>query len=677
MPAVRNNLAPLVFLYFMLGAAGVVDAATRSDFFAVFDPAAGKIPFPNTLLFSGSTDGTLNIPVANPNNLADPGVALNTLDGFSTTAPLTAQFSSALRADTIKAGETIRVFEVALVNPFLNPATAAPFAITEVKRELQAGMDYNAALSPADSSRSTLTISPLRPLAPKSGYLVVLTDGVQDEGGFNAAPSPSYRLSQLTTPLVDAAGNSRLPGLSDAQARALEPLRQQINNQENAATSQGVAKSHIVLSWTFMTQSIDDAFKALSKDRAPASLRLQATGATTGAVGLGLPGFSDIYAGALSTPYYLSKEKPLSAYWQTADNGPITQYTPLPAATATLPIPVLMAVPNAASGQSKPVGGWPAVIFQHGITRNRTDMFLLADALAFAGFAVIAIDLPLHGITDKTNPFYLTELERTFDLDLSNNATGASGADGAIDPSGSYFINLQSLLTSRDNARQAAEDLRQLTTALPLLDFDGDRQPDIDANRIHFVGHSLGGIVGATFLGIDHRVASATLAMAGGGIAKLLDGSATFGPRIAAGLAAAGLNKGTAEYESYLAAAQTVIDSGDPINYAATALQPIHLLEVVGGENIQPDQVVPNVVDDAPLAGTEALARVMGLRSTSRSLSNEEGVRAIVRFTKGDHGAIISPTADVGATAEMQGQMISFLQSAGKELEIIYQPVVQ
>ena len=106
-----------------------------------------------------------------------------------------------------------------------------------------------------------------------------------------------------------------------------------------------------------------------------------------------------------------------------------------------------MTVPNAKSGQRKPAGGWPAVIFQHGITRNRTDLFALADALSFVGFAAIAIDMPLHGVTDKTNPFYAKGLERTFDLDLVNNATGASGADGVIDPSGSYFINLQSLLT--------------------------------------------------------------------------------------------------------------------------------------------------------------------------------------------------------------------------------------
>src|SRR5690348_1092147 len=98
-------------------------------------------------------------------------------------------------------------------------------------------------------------------------------------------------------------------------------------------------------------------------------------------------------------------------------------------------------------------------------------MFGIAGALAAAGFAVVAMDLPLHGLTDPTSPLYRNQLlagspaagliagERTFDMDLENNATGAPGPDGKIDPSGTYIINLNSLLTSRDNLREAVADL--------------------------------------------------------------------------------------------------------------------------------------------------------------------------------------------------------------------------
>lgn len=677
-PIKTFRLAPLC-LALSLAAFSSADAATRADFYAKFNPAAGEIPFPTNLLFNGSTDGTLNIPVTDPANPADPRVAMNGLDGFSTVAPMTAYFSGTLNAATVKAGSTVRVFEVVLTNPFLDPKNP-PFAVSEVKRELTAGVDYEVGLLAQDVNQTTLTISPLLPLAPKTGYLVVLTDGIQDRGGYNALPSAVYGLTKLPTPLIDANGKSVIPGVSDAQAQALEPVRQLVNNQESAAASQGVAKAGVVLSWTVMTESINDAFMALGKDLKPLGMGVKATGVTTAVIpAINLPGFSDIYAGALAIPYYLSKEKPLSGYWQTADGGAVTRYNPLPAATAPLQIPVLMTVPNAKAGQSKPATGWPVVIFQHGITQNRTNLFLLADALSFAGFVGVAIDLPLHGVTDKTNPFYIAGMERTFDLDLVNNQTLLPPADGLIDPSGNFFINLQSLLTSRDNTREAAQDLRQLTATLPLVDLNGDGKPDLDAGHIRFVGHSLGGITGATFLGIEENITSATLGMAGGGIAKLLDGSPTFGPRIAAGLAAGGIVKGTPAYETYLVAVQTTVDSGDPINYgpAAASLHPIHLIEVVGGAGVLPDQVVPNSVPGAPLAGTEPLAKVMGLHSASRSMWSDNGVRAIVRFTQGDHSSIISPVASVSATGEMQGEMIRFLQTEGTELEILWHPVVQ
>src|SRR5262249_17826679 len=141
------------------------------------------------------------------------------------------------------------------------------------------------------------------------------------------------------------------------------------------------------------------------------------------------------------------------------------------------------------------------------------NMFGIAGALAAAGFAVVAMDLPLHGIVDKTNPLYHNQLltgtpaagliagERTFDLDLENNITSAAGPDGKIDPSAAYFINLTSLLTSRDNVRQAVSDLLELRTALPSVSLDGSTAA-FDSARIAYVGQSLGSIVGTDFMAV-------------------------------------------------------------------------------------------------------------------------------------------------------------------------------
>ena len=108
----------------------------------------------------------------------------------------------------------------------------------------------------------------------------------------------------------------------------------------------------------------------------------------------------------------VSKAAPLTGSWQappfpldtTSTN--VTRYNPLPVATQNLLIPVLLTVPNAksAGGGTPPAAGWPVLIFQHGITRSREDMFGVADSFADAGFVVAAIDLPLHGITSTSDP---------------------------------------------------------------------------------------------------------------------------------------------------------------------------------------------------------------------------------------------------------------------------------
>ncbi|HUI62385.1 MAG TPA: hypothetical protein VLX90_19315, partial [Steroidobacteraceae bacterium] len=346
----------------------------------------------------------------------------------------------------------------------------------------------------------------------------------------------------------------------------------------------------------------------------------------------------------------------------------------------TLQIPLLVTVPNAnsAGGGVKPASGkWPVLIFEHGITRNRTDMLAVADSFADSGFVVVAIDLPLHGITDPTSPLYASganplyaglslpasgSIERTFDLDVVNNTTGAPGPDGQIDGSGTSFINLTSLLTTRDNLREAAADLITLTRSLPNMNLDADPAGDVDPAAIHFLGHSLGAIVGGVYLGVtpDTDVSTGTLAMPGGQLAQLLRDSPTFGPTITAGLEAQGLQPGTTLFEQFFRDAQTVVDSGDPVNYIAGAAtnHPIHLLQVVGSSTSPPDQVVPNSATQR-LIDAAALTRIPAPMAPG-PLINPSGHRAYVNFVAGGHGSIIDPTASLAVTTEMQGEAIVF-----------------
>jgi hypothetical protein len=148
--------------------------------------------------------------------------------------------------------------------------------------------------------------------------------------------------------------------------------------------------------------------------------------------------------------------------------------------------------------------------------------------------------------------------------------------------------------------------------------------------------------------------------MPGGGLANLLRDSPTFGPQIVAGLAAKGLPQGTTLFEQFLRDAQTVVDSGDPLNYmqAAATSHPIHLLQVVGSSSSPPDQVVPNsatqrLIDAAGLVRIPAPAAPGPVVDTN-------GFRAYVNFTRGSHGSIIDQTAGLDVTTQMQGEAITF-----------------
>jgi len=643
---------------------------------AIFNPAGGVIPFPSNLLLSGTTDLTLNVPVADPTNFGDPAVALSALDGFSTNAPWATSFSANVAPASVTPN-SVRLFEVTLTGP--------GGGVTGIVRELTFGAEFVAV-----STGAGIAIVPTKALEQLKNYMAVLTNGITDAAGNAATPDQTYFITQRTSPLVDANGNSTDPLIPNGNAQALEPLRQLTNSQEFAAASAGVNRDDIVLSWVMTTQSITPVLSAVKAISGPGASTLVNSGLNTSAIGGA--GIADIWVGVQSSPYYLSAPTetnpiaPLNSFWKAAPGAYVPPFdafglnptstnltfaNPFPVATGVETYPVIMTIPNANSANEKPASGWPIVIFQHGITRNRTDMLAVADTLASIGYAVIAQDLPLHGITDPTSPFYNSGFlnpsarERTFDLDLNG--------DNVIDSSGSYTINLQNLLVSRDNMRQGIADLFTLAATIPTMDIDNDGNTDFDGSKIAFVSQSLGSITGIQFLALEDTVNTAVLSVPGGGIARMLDGSPTFGPVIREGLAAAGVLAGTPAYNQFMVVTQTVIDSGDPLNFGAitTATNNVLLHEVIG------DNVIPNAVPGAPLSGTDPLIAEMGLPLISSTTVNPDGVDVAVRFIAGNHGSLLDPTGSVAATVEMQTQMASMVATMGTTVVVTDTSVVE
>src|SRR6202035_287838 len=481
-------------------------------------------PYPTDLYFFGSTDGTLNIQPANA--LMPNQAAINALDGFSTTAVIRERFGGALNPASFTAASIIIV---PVTTDNLTKATTGVLGAPLVlNTDFSAGLGTEAGVGP-----TILEIKPLHPLLPSTclsggmflgtncatgtGYLVFLMDGITDSSGNHAVPDTDYAAIKAALPSCAAISDATLHGI--CQLTGAHML---------IAQGVGLNPAHIVLSFSFTTESTVDTLALISATATAQTITVQhPPGFTTAALGLGLPGHADLYVGVLSVPYYSSKTAPLTEYWHAppfpldTTSTFVTRFNPLPVPTATLQIPVLVSVPNATSlyvmggGTVPPAGGWPLLIFQHGITRNREDMFAVADSFADHGFVVVAIDLPLHGITSQTDPLYAAganplyaglglpasgSIERTFDLDVVNNTTLAPGPDGLIDPSGASFINLTSLLTARDNLRESVADLITLARSLPHLTLGA--AGSVNPAAIHYLGHSLGGIVGGTFMGV-------------------------------------------------------------------------------------------------------------------------------------------------------------------------------
>mgnify|MGYP005851792339 CR=1 FL=1 len=600
---------------------------------------ADFLPFPNDPAgFKGSVDGSLNLP-DQPNSVPvgtepdkfNPGfIALNTVDGFSTTATMVVRFDGPVDAKTLRTG--LRIFELDAKNPGPHFTSSPPLPpLGAVERELIFGIDYVASVSQGTS----VLILPLKPLKEDRTYVIAVTDSVRvdspepGEQGDPVQRSPAYTLLQGTpanetlppfprgVPIaLNATGDgpcdvgadtsscipNPAPSIEPAHegeletAVLLETLRQitrthlELIRDFDGATDVAEASANIVLTYSVSTQNIQAALDSAFAQAATPTLAVSQLPISSPA------GAANVYAGTLSgMTRFMDLGDPTHGKWQAAPVGvcPLATdnlvacngHTPLSLGN-DLTVPVLVTAPVEEIMPLCPAE-LPILIYQHGITSNRGTLLALADRLAGACIVGVAIDLPKHGITSTAmlgdtplGALSLNGLERLVQTD--ENGAGCFQTEAAIPyadetgfhcSSGDNFVNLIDLANARDTIRQGALDMHSLRLALATGVLDSAAlglTKGTDTDSIHFAGISLGGIVGAPFVAREDAadLSTATLNVMGGGIAKLLDGSPTFEPNITAGLFAnAEIGKPSGEYEGFLIIAQTVIDSVDPVNY--------------------------------------------------------------------------------------------------------------
>lgn len=185
---------------------------------------------------------------------------------------------------------------------------------------------------------------------------------------------------------------------------------------------------------------------------------------------------------------------------------------------------------------AKGTAPYPFVLFQHGGGQNKTDFFQLAQPLAEAGFAIVAIDLPYHG----------------------DRALGAGGTD--LD-----FVSFDDLAKTRDNFRQAVADHMAVFTGIAAL--NAALEPALgkgalDATRGFYMGLSLGGISGSMTFSTTKNVNAAGLFVAAGGYPEIVSKG------LFSLMVSSIVNRPTPERETLLGLAEVILDGADPLAYA-------------------------------------------------------------------------------------------------------------
>lgn len=758
---------------------------------AEFSTGAFSVPFPSDLFITyaalnemalevaGAPGATVtNTPIIpSATDVTDTGdvlIAQGFLDGFSTTMPMQVDFTHNLNATSILGGQTVRVFEVAISPPSESfNIVGAPIALpVSIIREFQADSDY--AVSLTRSVQFQIMVKPKRPWPASDnvslgglsrGVMVAVTNGVEDFRGNAVIRSDQF--DRMANGIPDNTGNAATDGFANAMGAV-------VGQSLALLAGAGIDPDSVVVVNSFTCQSVTDVLDgavAATLDQAPAATTpgvpiptLDTVGDFLTAVGaisspddlpynalmaqatITLPTF---YPGDSSGPAGWTEA--VTGYWKNggvvyqsssppaANAAHTTRYNPVPLVQGSHEVPVLIATPD----PSQPASAeppWPVVIFQHGITRSRFDSAAFTSLLCGLGYAVVAMDAPLHGTT-PVNPlfagvggaFTLPGEERTLGIDLVNNATGEPEGvdeggfaigDGIPEESGEYFLNFPSLISSRSVWMQAVCDLALLTATIPDWDYDGDGDPSNDfTDEVHYVGQSLGGLIGTTFLSAmpEGYISSGELNVTGGAVAKLLENSPIYNPRLLNFFADNGLVQGSTRAEQALNVISAVADSVDPINHIRRAAQrvPIHMGVVVGGKPTAensfgvwlPDTVVPTdslgtglyavmvgtPVTDLPngtgdpgtyvgiaepsyLGGSFAMERIGSLSRPELSgtplgsgfqklypLDLHSGGAS--HYIAGDHGIFANPLDDVGASMQFGGR--AWVQDAGKRIFVL------
>ncbi len=592
-----------------------------------FNPAASILPFPHSLILSPDT-GRVSLPkpcrAETPSARAIRENALNVLDGFGTfKAPQRITMTEPANPASFE-GRVV-LYQFTSPRGSVDPLTAQPIpVVVRASQTSRFEAGCNEVTVPA------LNVIPLIPLEENSHYIAAIENGAASEDGEEFLPTVLWSLVRQNdnpvtiengevvaerTPLDPVKDRDSLIGIDrlwKAHAQGLRFL--------DDAT--GKPRATWTIAYPFKTQSISSPLDASLPGTPAATLPSQKllgvasiTNGDTQAflttklsaetcAAIGCVNVGDVVAGALIAPrYQIDTPNPMPA------GKPVPGPWSDPLKPAALPTPAQIPVLAVLPATPAPEGGYPVVVFAHGITRSKGDALAIAPQLAKLGIATVAIDWPNHGARA-----------------VQTSVEEPRGCGGTPDPTMAVqcfapFVSAN-LVVTRDNFRQAILDATALIKALKGCTGDACGGLDINPQRIGYLGQSLGAILGTSVVAMNPDVRAAVLNAGGGGLVDLVENTDSTAircslvdalivqgivegevsnPQTGTGTCLGAAWKQQPKYQSFAAIARWILDPGDAINYTARLQGRSVLIQ-----KIARDEVVPNLV-------TEQQARVLRL----------------------------------------------------------------
>ncbi|MCD9462745.1 lipase [Photobacterium phosphoreum] len=540
--------------------AASLNAETKVDFDLLAKDKKLILP---TYLAMDVQDGTLatEAMAKDKTNTSDPLVAMGQTDGWSTTQPITINFTGKTLDPTTAANSFYLIKSGDPTNP---DDTTKPTLLSQENGDFTLQVTGH-----------SLIVILLKPLDPASNYMYAVTDDLKDINGQPVGMSNSYALLK----------SDNLP-----PAPALLPA-QKITHATEEAFHGIVQKRDIIFSSWFTTLSSGDVLFAAKMatlqtisnqiathepvitgdDNATKDnlYKLTLPTITDNVQGSETPAGNKIYSGYIYLPYYLSTDPKnyLTTPWHsdmpslakikyvltngsdadkqaitnklyqwgittddlakvatdktiqikvltalkgktlTLANGKpldpqrlITRYSPVPKMQSIAKVQYNLIMPNLDEKNPDKCkqSGYSVTIFQHGVTSNKEQ------------FVYSRPSLPDKIIDDQCRAIF------AIDLPLHGDR-GIGGKNASVDPK--MFLNFIDLTVARDNLRQSVIDVVNLRAVIGKIFTDqnkdelGDQLRYLTLNNgVSFAGHSLGAITGVDVANIANESTQNTVA---------------------------------------------------------------------------------------------------------------------------------------------------------------------